>query len=426
MKIAFVAQHWDEVDPRGGGSTSIAILTYQMARHLTRSGEVLIYARRGHSQQKVQLDEEGIHYRRKSVAVEDQVLKPFKVLDRLLGLCNRKRPFFASSLYYLGYALQVARDMRAQQPDVVHIHNFSQFVPIIRAFNPQAKIVLHMHCEWLTQLDPAMIERRLRQANLVIGCSEYITDKVRCRFPHLASRCQTVCNGVDVDQFIGGNGHREMGKEGKRLLFVGRVSPEKGVHVLLDAFQRVVEHDPLVRLDIVGPAGTIPFDFIVRVSDDQKVAELASFYGGILRRGDYFSYLQRRLPSSLTDRVRFVGPVSNTRVADYYRDADVLVNPSFSEAFGMSLVEAMACQVPVVATRVGGAIEIVEGSQAGLLVEPGNATALAEAILHLLEDDSLRKRMGEAGRKQAMARYSWDQVTGQLLRLYEGMCGGSG
>jgi glycosyltransferase involved in cell wall biosynthesis len=425
MKIAFVTQHWDEVVPPVEGG-SIPILTYQIARRLTRCSEVVIYAKRGRSQQKVQCDDEGIHYRRMSVTAENWLLKPFKLLDRLPGFCNPKRPLFASSLYYLGYALQVAHDLRKQQPDIVHIHNFSQFVPIIRAFNPEAKIALHMHCEWLTQLDPAMIERRLRQADLVIGCSEYITKKVLRCFPQFASRCQTVFNGVDVNQFVSENGH-SVSKENdvKRLLFVGRISPEKGVHILLDAFQKVVEHYPQVQLDIIGPGGNVPFEFIVLVSDDEKVSDLASFYGRILRRGDYFSYLQSRLPSNLASHVNFVGPVPNSHVIDYYRKADVLINPSFSEAFGMSLVEAMACQVPIVATRVGGMTEVIEQSQAGLLTEPGDATALAQAILRLLIDDNLRKRMGVAGRKEAVTRYSWDQVAKKLLGLYENTCYGN-
>jgi spore coat protein SA len=427
MKVAFVTQPWDEVVPPSGGPTSIAILTYQMARRLARSGEVIVYARRGPSQQKVQCDGEGIHYRRISVTAEDKLIKPARLLDRLLGFLYPKRPFFSSGLYYLGYALQVAIDLRAQQPDIVHIHNFSQFVPVIRVFNPSAKIVLHMHCEWLTQLAPAMIARRLRQTDWVVGCSEYITGKVRDRFPQFASRCQTISNGVDVNHFIDENGHGMSKQTGiKRLLFVGRLSPEKGVHVLLEALQKVVGRYPQVQLDIVGPLGNAPFEFLVRVSDDEQVSQLASFYSGLLRRGDYLSDLQRYVPSNLASRVRFVGSVPNSHVVDYYREADILVNPSFSEAFGMSLVEAMACQVPVVATRVGGMTEIVEDTHAGLLVGPGDATALAGAILRLLADDDLRERMGQAGRRRAIERYSWEQVTENLYHLYEDICCGTG
>jgi spore coat protein SA len=422
MKIAFVTQPWDEVVPRVGGYSSIALLTYQFARRLARSNEVIIYARRGRSQQEVECDDEGIRYRRMSVAAEDWLLKPFKLLDRLSGFPNPERPFFASSLYYPGYALQVARDLRTQQPDIVHIHQFSQFVPVIRAFNPEAKFVLHMSCEWLTQLDRATIERRLSKTDLILGCSEYITNKIRRRFPQFAARCQTVFNGVDVNHFVSENGHSASKEDDvKRLLFVGRISPEKGVHILLDAFEKVVEHYPQVHLDVVGPIGSTPIKFIIALSGEGRVRDLASFYHG----DGYFSHLQAKLSSDVTSQVSFPGFVPHSRLVEHYRKADVLINPSLSEAFGMSLIEAMAVEVPVIGARVGGMVDIVKDGETGLLVEPGDADALSEAILYLLSDNELRRRMGKAGRKQATARYSWDQVTKNLLHFYEDICYGN-
>jgi len=103
----------------------------------------------------------------------------FKKIKAVVFFRNVKRPLFASKLFYLTYVLQVARDLKREKCDIVHLHNFFQFVPIIRAFNPKIKIVLHMHCEWLTQLDRTMIENRLRKVDLIIGCSEYITEKAR-------------------------------------------------------------------------------------------------------------------------------------------------------------------------------------------------------------------------------------------------------
>jgi glycosyltransferase involved in cell wall biosynthesis len=350
------------------------------------------------------------------VRPDDRLLR---VLRRLSGFYDARRPLFASGLYYLGYALQVANDLGDRACDVVHVQNFSQFVPVIRALNPGVRIVLHAHCEWLTQLDRRMIERRLRQADLVVGCSEYITRKIRQRFPQFADRCQTVSNGVDVGRFFGRNGHAAPGEGGdKRLLFVGRISPEKGVHVLLDAFQKVVERCPRARLEVVGPQGAAPIEFIVGLADDPRVSGLASFY-----QGDYFSRLRGRLSSDALGRVSFKGHVAHSRLSDHYRNADVLINPSLSEAFGMSLVEAMAAGVPVVATRVGGVPEVVEDGKTGLLVEPGDASALAGAILRLLTDDGLRRSMGEAARRRAVERYSWEAVADRLWHHYKTVCG---
>jgi glycosyltransferase involved in cell wall biosynthesis len=430
MKIAFISQPTDHfIPPVQGGS--LTIWTYQVARRYAHKADILIYSRKAPNQPRAQ-EKEGIHYRRVSAALEDRLLKPLKLLERLSGHRNPKRPLFASPWYYIGYILQVANDLRSQQPDVVHIFNYSQFVPIVRRACPKSKIVLHMHCEWLTQLDRAMIERRLKKVDLIISCSHYSTKRIRQHFPKFAHRCETVLNGVDAGSFASQDGHRRVKKaspEGrgneagtlpspKRLLFVGRVSPEKGVHVLLDAFEKVIAHYPHVHLDIVGPGGNAPFEFMVLISDDEKVSSLASFYDGILRRGDYFSDLQNALSAKLASHLTFVGPVPHSRIASYYREADILINPSFSEAFGMSLIEAMASGTPVIATRVGGMTDIVEEGKNGLLVEADNATALAEAILGLLKDDELRHSMGQLGRQQANTRYSWELIAEQLFNQF--------
>ncbi|MBI2951818.1 glycosyltransferase family 4 protein [bacterium] len=411
MKIAFVSQPLDRIIPPF--QSSIGIWTHEVARRLARFCGVTVYTRGDRAQRDAEWDG-GIRHRCVSVRPDDRLLR---LLRRLSGLYGSRRPLFASGLYYLGYILRVANDLRDRPCDVVHVQNFSQFVPVIRAFNPDARIVLHMHCEWLTQLDRRMIERRLRQADLVVGCSDYITRKIRQRFPRFADRCQTVCNGVDVDRFSGKNGHPR-GGDARRLLFVGRISPEKGVHVLLDAFQKVVARCPQARLEVVGPQGAAPIEFIVGLADDPRVSGLASFY-----RGDYFSLLQSRLSSDAMGRVSFKGQVAHSRLSDHYRNADVLINPSLSEAFGMSLVEAMATGIPAVATRVGGVPEVVEDGKTGLLVEPGDASALAGAILRLLDDEGLRRSMGEAARRRAVERYSWEAVADRLWRHYKTICG---
>jgi len=410
MKISFVGQPWDHfsIPPRG----SIPIWTSEVARCLTRSCDVVIYTTRGRLQPKVEYDE-GIQYRRMLTARNRRY---FSRLHKLLNRVSR----YASSLYYLDYILQVANDLRAQQCDVVHIHNFSQFAPVIRTFNPSIKIVLHMHCEWLTQLDRRMIERRLRKVDLIIGCSEYITEKIRRRFPQFASRCHTVFNGVDVNFFMRQDNHNITEKDKtRRLLFVGRVSPEKGVHVLLDAFQIIAGRHPQTQLEIAGPKKQLSLVFLRSLSDDDDAVDLASFYDRS-SCSSYFSYLQRQLDSlGIASRVTFSGSIPHTHLVNHYRNADVLINPSFSESFGMSLIEAMSCEVPVVATRVGGMPEIVEEGKTGLLVEPGNAPALAEAILSLLANEDSRRSMGKAGRQRVLELFSWEQISKKILCQYQ-------
>ena len=395
MKIAFINQPTDTgvVPVRYGLS---AIFTYQAARRLARSFDVIVYARKSHMQKKVEWIQR-VQYRRVPVF---------------------KRPYFTSTWHDLGYALEIANDLRMQQCEIVHIQNYSQFIPIIRAFNPTIKIVLHIHNDLLTQLDKVLVEQRLRKANLVISCSEYITNKLRISFPKIASRCHTINNGVDIDYFVSNNDPNNSQKnEAKRLLFVGRVSPEKGVDVLLDAFNKVVGCHPEAQLKIVGPQSLPSIESAVAMSNDSK-SDLESFYSGT-----YFSELLDRLSSSVVNQVTFTGNVLQSQLLSHYQNADVFILPSvWDEPFGMTLIEAMAVGVPVVATQVGGVKEIVKEGKTGLLVERGDASALAEAIVHLLSDEELRKATGQAGRQRVVQLFSWERIVENLLYHYKNIC----
>lgn len=411
MKVAFVNQPMDMLIPPY--QNSIGIWTYMVAPHVARKHDVTVYGKRSRQQKKWN-GQERVHYQFMPPLVPNRAV--MRHFGRLLpAFQDHELPAFASRLFYLDYSSQIALNLRRQRADIVHIHNFTQFVPVIRALNSEAKIVLHMNCEWLNQLDYDVIDQRLEGADLVLGSSDYITDNVRQRYPHHAHRCQTVYNGVDTEVFACNN-HREPSKTGdlKRLLFVGRVSPEKGVHDLIEAFLLVAEEWPEVHLDIAGPIDTLPREFIVGVSDDPAVTHLASFYDV-----DYGSYLRQMVPAHLAGRVNFLGGMPQAGLVEYYQAADVLVNPSYSESFGMSLVEAMACEKPVVATRVGGMLDIVEEGRTGFFAGRGDPQALAEAILRLLGDDALRDEMGKAGRQLVLKRFSWCQVAQSLMNNYE-------
>lgn len=240
MKIAFVLPYPSE--PRSPDG-SISIWTYNVASRLARYHDVVVYSPRGYHQEKVEYFR-GVKCRRVSVTFDyllGYVVQGIR--KRLPGFAyaRRKRPYFASIFSNFTYVLKVAKDLQTEKCDAVHLQEESEFIGIIRSLNPRIRIVLHMHCEWLSQLDHKMIEHRIRKADLILGCSEYITDKIRQSFPSLARRCQTLYNGVDLATFINDPKKNEKRLELKQLLFVSRVTPEKGLHVLLDAFKEVVK-----------------------------------------------------------------------------------------------------------------------------------------------------------------------------------------
>lgn len=121
------------------------------------------------------------------------------------------------------------------------------------------------------------------------------------------------------------------------------------------------------------------------------------------------------------DKCSFVG--KQPRIADYLSVSDVLLLPSEQESFGLAALEAMACEVPVIASRVGGISEVVTDGETGFLSEVGDVDKMAEDAARLLADDDFRVKMGRAARESAVSRYRTDIVIPQYIEFYEKIIG---
>lgn len=135
-------------------------------------------------------------------------------------------------------------------------------------------------------------------------------------------------------------------------------------------------------------------------------------------RATYQAHAERL---GLTGRVRFAGRVSDAALPDYYRLADVTVLPSVTmgEAFGLVLVESMACGTPVIATNLPGVRTVVNHGRTGLLIAPHAPADLAQAIRRILNDETARRAMGQRGRALVEARYGWEQIGARLETIYQ-------
>jgi len=394
MRIAFVSHPGYAVLPPAG---SVEIGTREFAKRLAERHEVTMF---GSASSAVQdTTDEGVRYEFIDHGADAR-------LARVLRPAHRLRPadkgYFASPLNSLVYWLKVARAIRRGGYDVVHVTNLSQALPVIRRLNPDVRLVLHMHCEWLIQLDRRMVARRLRHADEIIGVSEHITAPIRKRFPEFADRCQTVYNGVEiVEPPVRGD------RDTFTLLHVGRISPEKGHHVLMEALDEVVRMHPEARMDIVGEESVIPLDWAVGISSDPMVRDLKRFYGS-----SYLEQVKGMMSPEVADRVSFAGRVGYAETASHYASADLFVFPSY--------FEAMAAGLPVVCCPVGGAVESVRDGETGVYVERGDAGALAQAIIELIEAPERRAAMGAAGRARAEKLFSWSSVTAELERVLQG------
>ena len=116
-------------------------------------------------------------------------------------------------------------------------------------------------------------------------------------------------------------------------------------------------------------------------------------------------------------QIVFKGALGRSDVIRAYASADIFVLPSLFEPFGIVLLEAMAAGLPVVASAVGGIVDVVADGTTGLLVPPGNPSALAAGLEHLIADSSSRARMGQEGRRRVL-RYSWDLIVPKIVDVY--------
>ncbi|WP_169728444.1 glycosyltransferase family 4 protein [Geminicoccus roseus] len=351
-------------------------------------------------------------------------------LEKLLELLDpRELPRLMRSTYYRDYFERAAAALVPLRPDVVHVMTSAQAGQVLRRVLPDARLVLHLHDDMLTRLPGKATAGHLEPFDAVVTCSDWLGQALRTHVPSLAGRIHGVGNGIDgIDDT--GSSSPEVALPVRKLLMVGRISPEKGPHILLEAFRQLASRYPDLRVDIVGPLGLLPHCHarLMAKGVPAMAAAVRQFYGGRIGalRSQFFQpakSLERRLmaelPETLHSRVRFLGAQPHDQMLAAYRDADVLVQPSVCrEGFGLPVAEAMAAGLPVVAAGHGGLLDLVEHGRTGLLVPPGDAAALAGAIVTLAEHPDRARAFGLAGRERAARRFTWEVAARRLADVY--------
>ena len=410
MKVAFVSQPYDAILPPR--QNSIGLITYNTAIEMGRNAEVTIFGRR-------------------RTGVTSPTELPFRVSfvsslsDNVLQHVATHYPRWVARLgvqaiadTYSGYARAVSSALDSYGPDVVHVMNYWPWCRRLRGKADKRCVVLEMHAEWLSQMDPVEVGSALEATDAVTAVSDHIARQIRASFPTYRGDVVTTYNGVNIGQFHPRPDRDPASDDAIRILFVGRVSPEKGVHTLIEAMPQVVSRIKGVRLDIVGGRSTLRGDFLVDISSDPLVRSLKRFYDGSMG-SEYQTYLDGLVARlGVSQNVRFLGHVPHEELPDRYRMAALVVNPSLSESFGVSIVEGMASGVPVVGTRIGGMLDTVVDGETGLLVEPERPDLLADAVVSLLGDPIRAKQMGIDGRARAVECFSWRARSDRLLSTY--------
>lgn len=255
-----------------------------------------------------------------------------------------------------------------------------------RAGDPWAQRTLtNLHGRLLQAQERAVFER----AALILTNGSHAADRIRATWPHLAGKTRVAIYPVDMEVFCPSSSPVDGDRESPYLLFTARINDvRKNVGMLFRTFRRVRTEFPSVRLVLTGDA------------PDADVREQLHAAG-------------------VADGVDFTGRLARPELVELYRGAELFVLSSNQEGLGISMLEALACGVPVVATRCGGPESIVIDGETGYLVPPDDDRAMAERIAELLANRQLRDRMRTACRAYAESTFSRAAVEEILLQAFK-------
>ncbi len=333
---------------------------------------------------------------------------PWTAMERLFHRI-KERVTWKNPLRYLAkiqnvysYGRRVSNEVRGF--DVVYLHNEPNILLFLNK-RPRQRIVLHMHNDHLSmRLFRPFYRHALAKVDRVICVSDYIRRQAVTHFPEYAERFCVVFNATDPEVF------KPYGEEAVRqlegivgldpamqyLLYVGRLTEVKGVHVLIEAFREIHRRLPNTRLIITG----------------------SSFFGGAVKT----SYEEKlvKLAGPISGAIVFTGYLPHEKLKYLYSAVDIIVVPSvWQDPCPLVVLEAMASGTCLVSSAVGGIPELVENRKNGILVDPNNALQLAEAVSSVLSDDVIKKQLEVAARRKIAANYAWERLISELGGYFE-------
>jgi phosphatidylinositol alpha-mannosyltransferase len=301
------------------------------------------------------------------------------------------------AIAHLAVGAHMWRDMRdvlrEEQFDILQLHSPLFFtLPPLAALLGQCPRIGTFHSYFEPTVVYAALKGVLQKqfVNRLDGVTVVSPSVLRALSRYFELDARVIPNGVDTNLF-NPNAPRlpRFGPEKRTLLFLGRFDPRNGLPFMLRAFAAVRRRIKDVRLVIVGTGPLEPV-------------------------------YMRMVPEELRDDVHFEGPALMNRPS-YYTSADVFCSPISNASFGITLLEAMACGTPIVATDNVGYRDLL-GPAEGLLV-PYDVDAFADGIIQMLSDDRLRVAMREAGLRKA-EQFSWPNVVTGLVEYFEDVLGG--
>ena len=296
---------------------------------------------------------------------------------------------------YLDNTVKVVEDFK---PNIIHVHHAFPFSWAARFIKSTYQIpyVISIHGSELITLQKderylALTMDALRKARRIIPNSYYTKDwMLKIVGENYRKQLRTIPGGVEINKFHKVNTNdidKQYNLKGKKLVvFAGKLTPYKGVKYLVGAAKRI----------------------------DGEIF--------ILGGGSQRKYLEEMVKNKGITNVRFLGHLGNNTsfLIKLYSRADVFVAPStWDEPLGLVILEAMACETPVVVTRKGGIPLAVKDGKNGLFIKSKSSKDIAEKVNYLLKNDKLRFNMGKRARKIAEEKFDWDIIADKFINIYQ-------
>jgi glycogen synthase len=241
------------------------------------------------------------------------------------------------------------------------------------------------------RLSSWMEKTGIEAADRIVAVSQGSKEDILKYFDVPEEKIEVIHNGIDLEEYkkVERNAARKKyGIEGRYILFVGRISRQKGITHLIDAVKYLPED---VKVVLCASSPDTP-EILEEVEQKVKLYDNIIWINEMVKKED---------------------------LIELYSNAEVFVAPSIYEPFGIINLEAMACETPVVASATGGIKEVVVHEETGFLVEPGNSEELAKYINILLANKELAREFGKNGRKRVEEKFSWASIAKRTYEMYK-------
>lgn len=302
---------------------------------------------------------------------------------------------FLDKLTYLKFVFPLKKSISEFKPDVLHAHYATSY-GLVGALSGFSKFIISA---WGTDvmrfpqkgfINKSILKFNLHKAKAICATSHTIEAYLK---PVTHKKVEVIPFGVDIDIFCKKTVNSIFEAEDFVIGCIKSLDKIYNIDILIHSFFELKNKYPSqkIKLLIVGVG-------LEKENLEQQVKKL-----------------------NLSNDVIFTGRIPHHQVADYFNMIDVMVNISDYESFGVSVIEAMACENAVVATNTGGLKEIIENESFGALVEVGNIAQTTHAIEMYLLDNQLKKRVGENARKKVIEKYNWQDNLQQMIAVYNSM-----